>query len=466
MDPCYGVCSSCGALNLMRFRVALGEPAADCPGNPLRTQVACDQIHTPFSEGLMHCTRFGGLGCLTIALLVHVAPLVSAQVVSRTFAQEPTGLSSVTFATAKGGIDRARANSLSQLFDWLAFAGSNREHVRSMIRVLSGTPALVEAFEMTPRTDSLIQSARLALSTLDAGSSNYIIDGMPEPEREPGRAALRLFGDLLIGLQPSGGGTVQVFAAGAIRGAASSPDTASIRTGSLGIRVEYPRRAVITAALSVASSVDTVSSDYGQAILLPLSGAALASGMIDMRVSRTELCAAKRMSNTGTAQFFARVRCLLPDHYFVGASATTWLIRDTAIVSPAPDGPTTLPIGRRVSNVMLSALWGTDIINRTVVGNSVAVTVEAGITWRGLNGDFAQSVDDSTRTRILGTRHTAFFGPAFSLQLSFGQLSGSLDYSMLNITGLNQGRGVVQGLTQGQLAAGFRVDVPILTGRF
>lgn len=390
-----------------------------------------------------------GWSCRCALLFVVLsARALGAQVLARSFLPANAGGGEAANLSVLAHLSAQPTGKAARL-TILAYARAHPSEVRGLIAAGLHDPAVVLGACNGNTADSACSAvallARYAIDTTDAPSVVYLAAEEVDSMRALARYGV---GVDLVGLSTSP--MVSAFAAGAIRGVADKPDSGASTTlsGLLGIRVERPGRSILTGSINIASTQDAVTGDFGSHILLPFTGSGFSSGMLDVRLARTLLT-----SSRGTGWWSTGASWLVrhaPNHYYVGVSNGRWKIGDSTFT---------------VSTVALGALWSTDLYTGTLQGHFLTFTTEGGIVWRGMNGDLAQPTEDQFRGDSLHFVHTGYFGPAFSLQLSLGPVVGSVDYYALNAMFYKSGRKPVPGLTGGQFAGGFRVEVPLLPGR-
>lgn len=380
--------------------------------------------------------------------LALAAPSLGAQVLSRAFMHEVPGpgdaRAAVAAATQRGFVNPGALGDYARLY---AYARQHADSIRGLASLAMRDPG---TFAQLRNERDDYAATMLILVSMDSSTTRSWVDALPQGDRDQANLTMVGFRQLADGLALGAAATeVQIYAEGSIRGAAAGGDTTkAAQTGSLGIRI-VRSAVIITASMSVASSVDTVHSGFGERTLLPMAGNALASGLLDVRLDHRGFCHAR-----GILQ--GALFCYV-DHFYLGVARANWDLPPTT--TGGTDG-VVLP----VPVVTAGALHVFDLFNGMVAGSPVAVTLEAGLAFRFLNGEFTQSKFDERRMALLGTTHVSFFGPQASMQLTFGAITGSVDYYALNTWFWQSGR-TVSGLTRGQVAAGFRVDVPIFQGR-
>ena len=215
---------------------------------------------------------------------------------------------------------------------------------------------------------------------------------------------------------------VSVFADGNIRGVATgSADNSLAGTGVLGVRIQKPR-SIWTAAVNVASTIDTVTEQFGELILLPGTGSDLLSGVVDAQFRYTE--------DWGL-------------HVYLSGSKSLWE------VDPATHATSTIAV------LGIGATGVRDIYQKTFGANRVGLSLEGGLSLRRIAGDIG--TEDAIRTTILGTGKKTFVGIEAGARVTFNSVTAALQFYGFPASSENR----VRGLTGGQFAAGFSVQASI-----
>jgi hypothetical protein len=100
-----------------------------------------------------------------------------------------------------------------------------------------------------------------------------------------------------------------------------------------------------------------------------------------------------------------------------------------------------------------------DLVNGSIGDNRVALTLELGLSYRSLIGDVAAR--DSLREALLGTRSSTFYGFEGGMQIRFNKIVAGVQ--LYHLWDLTRGKRV-DGLTRGQMVAGFSVQGDVFTG--
>jgi hypothetical protein len=217
---------------------------------------------------------------------------------------------------------------------------------------------------------------------------------------------------------------VRVFADGAVR-AAIAGEGGPTSAGSIGVSIASQRN-LFSAQISLASANDTLSSDFGVALLTPGSGGTLAAGLIDFR--RREVVGAFGL------------------HTYASASSSRWFTQD-------PAAPRT-SIGIAVAGFGLSLYH--EVINQPIGDdNSVAVLLDGGLAYRGLFGDIARATNNPVKLRTLGTTTEHFFGFEIGMTIQVNDVRAGLGFLFFDTDAV--------GLGDGQLVAGFALQGALLS---
>lgn len=212
--------------------------------------------------------------------------------------------------------------------------------------------------------------------------------------------------------------SARVFADGTIRGTAEGKKAAEgVGTGSLAVALQRGRQ-LWYAAITVASTEDTLSENFGPALLAPGSGKALSSGLLSVVY----------MDRFGQGWDL---------HPYISTSRHLWSVNDTA---------------RTATVLGLGLLLRRGVGTQQVGGKDVSLALEIGPTARFLGGDVLD-LSESARDEGIGTSNTAFFGVESGATLSVGDLVGSVQ--LYYLPGQDEDR--VLGLSNLQLVAGFSV---------
>lgn len=212
--------------------------------------------------------------------------------------------------------------------------------------------------------------------------------------------------------------TARVFADGTIRGTAEGTEAPEgVGTGALAVSLDHGNR-LWYASLTIASTEDTLTDNFGAALLAPGAGKALASGLISV-------------------MYHDVLASGLAVHPYLSSARHLWSVKDTT---------------RSATVLGFGILFRRDLGTQRVGGKDVSLAAEIGPTSRFLGGDIL-SLSDTSRVDGIGTDETAFFGVEGGATLSVGDLVGSVQ--LYYMFGDNDDR--VLGLSNLQLVAGFSV---------
>lgn len=224
---------------------------------------------------------------------------------------------------------------------------------------------------------------------------------------------------------------------GAIANSLNTGEGGAPATGALGIR-HYTERDVFAALITVAGTADTLVGDspatFARALLNPgTSGqGSAASGLLDYQ---------RFWHYGGNSQRIGA-------HVYTSFSRSTWRFQGADTVRSSD--LTVLAGGLRASWLAIGRDEDSD-------GNSFSVTLEAGYTVRGIDGDAAR--DSEFKRRSLGTSRSVFHGPEFAFAIQLRQITASATVPILGAFGGPR----VPGLTGVQPVVGFSINAPIFT---
>lgn len=298
--------------------------------------------------------------------------------------------------------------------------------LRRAIRTLRRNPGefeeqldLTSAHPTVPIPETAVgEAVRVASIVADETAFAAVLTAASSEDRQE---LVRLRNDLLAriaALQSDDRVRARVFADGTIRGTAEGKQaTQGVGTGSLAVMLQH-RHQLWYAALTVASTEDTLTANFGPALLAPGSGKALSSGLLSVHY----------MDLLGRGWNL---------HPYVSTSRHLWSVKDTA---------------RSATVLGLGMLLHRELGTEQVGGKQVSLAVELGPTSRFLGGDVLD-LDETTRDTGIGTSNTAFFGIESGATLSVGDLVGSVQ--LYYLFGDDEDR--VLGLSNLQLVAGFSV---------
>lgn len=213
---------------------------------------------------------------------------------------------------------------------------------------------------------------------------------------------------------------VLVFADGNVKGMVSNNENnQTSTTGSLGISV-IKKKITWNASINIASTVDTIKSDFGTIVLNPASGKRFTSGLLE---------------------FYARdliEKYKIGFHGYASGSSSNWEI-DSETKSATVFG--------------LGALMVKDIVNSSTAENSIAFGFEFGPTYRGIFGNI--SIDNEIYEKALGTSGKNFLGAEGGLFIRFNHITAGLQgYLLYDIENNKQ----IDGITSFQITGGISIS--------
>lgn len=331
----------------------------------------------------------------------------------------------------------ARGTRTISASDWQRaahYALENPNGFAAALRQRIEDPERADAARARGEAGAMAVSLALQAST-SAGRVAATAHATPEAVPSIHTALLTLHRELVDAQQSLVSGSILVYADAALRTAAESETDRRTGTGSVGVIVQQSERLRITALVVVASTQDTLFDGLGGAILSPMTGRTLASGLLDIRVAGWPKFLPNDIDGT---------------HVYLTTSRQVWARSDrTAAGSVVVTG--------------VGALLFKDLASGRVGANYVGLQVEAGIGTRWLTGDLSRA--NAVRDSILGTGNRFFIGPEMGLQITFGKLTAALQYYYLfdGSDGGEAQRGV-DGLSGGQLVGGISLAGELLTG--
>ncbi len=242
---------------------------------------------------------------------------------------------------------------------------------------------------------------------------------------------------------------VSLYADGTLQSLASEPGNESgIANGSLGIIVKRGK-VVWGASISVASTVDTVDSNFGNVVLNAGSGKGLASGLIDhyRYVDNSPFKWLFKIFDRSFDQQGAGYY-----HFYVSTSSSLWRSQNNNGLV-------------RNANVLGSGvLYGIDIVD-SPEPNSIGFGVEAGFSYRGILGDIHNDVVTDIEVQnlykeLFGTTRKHFPGLEGGLYIRFNKITAGIrGYYMFN----NRNRELIDGITSFQIAGNISISSPVFT---
>lgn len=208
---------------------------------------------------------------------------------------------------------------------------------------------------------------------------------------------------------------VNIDAQGSIKGLVSNQTSNQETTGSLSISI-ISDKVIYYALVNVASTIDTIKSNYSSSILNPTSGKALTSGLFDIQIK-------KLFWNWGL-------------HIYASGSSSNWAFHDT-IKSASVVG-----VGALFSQPIIPWDWNSG-------PNMVQCLVEVGPTFRLISGNVISN--RAFYQKMLGTDQNVFGGLEGGLKIVFNQITAGIQAYWL--FGKN-----VEGITSIQLTGGISIS--------
>lgn len=239
---------------------------------------------------------------------------------------------------------------------------------------------------------------------------------------------------------------LQVFLDGTLRATNDKTAGTTSATGALGFAFRSTNWQFV-AQLNVAAKQDTVKSEPGRSILLPGTGG-LSSGIFE---ARTRILRATRKDGIA-----ADIRDRLFARAYVSASSYNWLVQSSATDTSRIAATTNVSgYGLGLSYRVLDGVIGTAPESPTV-----QLVFDVGYAVRQFAGDVLLSKNTFGRELLVGSTKRRFGGPEIGATIQYNSIQGSIVYYQLGSSE------EIAGLNRGQLAAGFSIRAPILTGEY
>lgn len=211
---------------------------------------------------------------------------------------------------------------------------------------------------------------------------------------------------------------VSVFADGNIKGLiANQSSNQTATSGAIGISVKKSKTNW-NAWINIASTIDTLKTDFGTIVLNPASGKRFTSGLLEVYRQLN--------SNTGC-------------HLYASGSSSNWILKDTL---------------KSATVFGLGALFTYDIIPLTKAGeNNLYFGFEVGPSYRGIFGNIIN--DKNFYSRIMGTEGNHFAGLEGGLKITFNNITAGLQGYWLWDWGYNK---KIDGITSFQITGGISIS--------
>jgi hypothetical protein len=220
-----------------------------------------------------------------------------------------------------------------------------------------------------------------------------------------------------------------LFANGDIRGVATDEEEKPVPgTGSIGISISQGKR-TWQASMAVASTLDTITSGHGSAVLSPGTGRGLRSGVLALR---------------GPVRYLG----VGPWQAYGSLSRYTW----RASVPVEGGGTTTETADASVIGLGLLKVWRLGCCR--VFDNNVSLTVMSGPAYRNVGGNLEGH--RALRVAALGTSKRNYAGLESGLEIVMGRVTGMLQ--LYNLLAIDKASAKVDGLTHSQIVAAFSVS--------
>ena len=228
----------------------------------------------------------------------------------------------------------------------------------------------------------------------------------------------------------------RVFADGNVRSGVTGAASAGSSTGSLGVQVQtraFGRLADAAFRISVIGQADSVTSDFGAALLAPASGSTLNAGIADVR--------------------FIDVLGGLDVRAYGSVSTSNWSV-PTDSTSPG-GGPGRRPIDAGVlgAGLLLSEAFVSGLFPG---GAPVAVVGDFGVAVRTVIGDLGTASNTPFRVALFGGDQRAFVGVEAGLGIQVGGVKAGLTYYYFDED--------VAGFGNGQVVAGIGIETALIQG--
>jgi hypothetical protein len=223
------------------------------------------------------------------------------------------------------------------------------------------------------------------------------------------------------------------FATGRVQGAATGTDTQNPvqANGSAGVSLQM-HRLTVAGFVNVVTSVDSVSGDFGPALLTPAVGGGFRAGAVELRF--TDVVRSYGVRGYGSI------------------SNSIWHL---PLDSLKPDTFTTRGYSASIvgAGVTVFRQWQAFADSgSTPEPNRVAFALEGGMTWRRLSGDIANQ--DDFRMHLLGTEARSYIGVEAGMTLTINNIAAGIQmYRMWSLKG-----STLRGLTGTQVSTGLSLE--------
>lgn len=224
---------------------------------------------------------------------------------------------------------------------------------------------------------------------------------------------------------------VSIFADGNLQGLVADADGAEgLASGALGISVARGEKVLWLASINVASTSDTITNNFGSAILTPAGGKSLTSGTLELYYKNLFKIRGKEISL----------------HTYASASSAKWKSA-TDVKSATVSG-----LGVTIVN---------DIIDSQSRENSVYLGFEFGLSYRTVLGDAINEEDFLQNT--IGIKGNSFLGFEGGLKIKFNRITAGLQgYYLWDIENGEK----TDGITSFQIVGGISITGAIFQDKF
>lgn len=218
----------------------------------------------------------------------------------------------------------------------------------------------------------------------------------------------------------------------------NSNSTNSEATGNIGIDVvrkwdriatdektnqsfRVPKMEFYRAFINIASTVDTLKSNFGSIVLTPASGKQFTSGLMEYYF-----------------KYLCRSKFKIGIHVYASGSSSNWKYGDTSKLATVFGG-----------GILLTK----DIVQDRDEKNPIFFGVEIGLSYRGIFGNVTN--DKLFYEKMMGTTGTSFLGFEGGLRITFSQITAAIHGYWLNDI---SGKKKIDGITGFQLTGGISIS--------
>lgn len=223
---------------------------------------------------------------------------------------------------------------------------------------------------------------------------------------------------------------VSIFASGDVRGLISNDSQEQTSTtGSIGIRVEK-ENVVWSASINIASTIDTLKSDFSKIVLNPASGNRFTSGLLDVRKSNCFKLFDKHIGY----------------HGYISGSSSNWKLKETT---------------KSATVFGFGALLYYDVVPPTQSSSNVLnFGFEGGLTYRGVYGNIL--TNDLFLEEVFGSKGNQYWGAEMGIYIQFNNITAAIQgYLLYDIEGQQK----VEGITSFQITGGISISGSIFNDK-